>query len=243
MEFTTTELWLTLLHTAATIISSITGFGGMLLFFGLGSFLLPDVKVLLFLSAISGWFKVLTSAYLFRADIQWPIVRRTLLYGFPFTAVGAYLNGFISSRLFQLLIGAFILLFLLSRSFPPHRRPRLTLQSPALAPSLGVWGFISGLVGAGGPIIVAIMQALSLPKRAFVATLQLLFLISISIKGPFYYHVPSPYTDNLPLISLFIVLSILGSFIGKALNDRLSESFFQKLVITLLFISAINLLL
>ncbi len=105
----------------------------------------------------------------------------------------------------------------------------------------GVWGSVSGLVGAGGPILVSLVSTFHLQKNALVATMQALFFFSTLVKIPGYLTIENSITD-IRFLFVMVVIGIVGTRIGKWLHDRVPEQLFQKVVLGLLALSAMKML-
>jgi uncharacterized membrane protein YfcA len=240
--FSQSEFLILAIYSVVFIISGVTGFGGMLLFLGITSFLSFDIKSLLFIAFVGTLAKSIYSAYLFRENIQWKEIRKILLFAFPFVAIGGMLTTQVPSDFIGKIIGGFILVYLSWKFFGKSRE---NFKLPVWGFRLWsiCWGFFSGLIGAGGPIIVSLLNTLKLNKKEFVGTLQVLFTGAILIKLPLYYQIESPYSNNLKLIFAIILISFLASFLGKKINNYLPEKLFQQIVMGLLFITGMKMLL
>jgi len=240
--FNQTELLILIIYSFAFTVSSATGFGGMLLFFGISSFLEVDIKELLFVSFCGAMMKSIASGYLFRENIRWKTVWKILIFAIPFVIIGGMFTTQIPSKFIGKIIGGFILLYLAWKQFGEYREiPQLSVWVTRLWAAS--WGFLSGLIGAGGPIIVALLNTLRLNKKGFVGTLQILFMVSILIKLPIYYQIESPYSQNIPLIASFVILALITSILGKKINNHLPEKLFQQIITGILFITAVKMLL
>jgi len=235
-----TEILIFLTYTLSVFISGMVGFGGFLVFFGLMAFAGVESKELLFLGTGAALVKCISSAWFFRNDIPWSVVKKVFLIALPLVFVGGMLTNALPAQTLRQLIGGFTLVYVTWRVFG---RNKGTGQISRLETSVwaGTWGFLSGLIGAGGPILVALMNRLKLGKAAFVAALQTLFIGSLLIKAPLYYPIESAYSKNFTLLSMLCIAGITASYVGKHLNNKIPQKAFERTVLGLLFITGLKL--
>ena len=100
-------------------------------------------------------------------------------------------------------------------------------------------GLLAGLVGTGGAIRGITLAAFQLPKEIFIATSALIDLGVDSSRAVVY--VSNGYFDRqyMVLIPFLIVISILGSYIGKVILKYTSETVFRYLVLSIVILTSI----
>ncbi len=104
-----------------------------------------------------------------------------------------------------------------------------------------VAGFTSTIAHAAGPIVGLFLFSQNLGKSLFVGSVAWTFTLINLTKLPFYIGVGLIQKDVL-LFDLFLVWLIpIGSFLGKWMHHRVSESVFNRIILVLTFIAGIQL--
>ncbi len=100
--------------------------------------------------------------------IEWPHVRRILLFGLPACAAGAYGYTLLAGGTIALLIGTFLILSVPLRRWLVHANysvgPRVERGAGA------VFGFINGGMTGTGTVLIAILMAAGVQGPALIAT-------------------------------------------------------------------------
>ncbi|MBS1624466.1 MAG: sulfite exporter TauE/SafE family protein [Bacteroidetes bacterium] len=221
----------TLLALIAEVIGTIGGFGSSMFFVPLASFFF-DMKSVLGITAIFHVFSNISKLVLFRATIDW---RVALAFGIPsviFVILGAWLTTVISFRFDQLVLGIFLIVF----SSILLARPAFRLQ-PSLATSTvggGLAGFLAGFVGTGGAVRGLCMAAYDLEKNLFVGTSAAIDLGVDVSRAVIYTESGYVSGTGYQLIIALIVVSVLGSYIGKLLLQKIDQENFRRIVLLLI---------
>ena len=100
-------------------------------------------------------------------------------------------------------------------------------------------GFIAGLIGTGGAIRGITLAAFNLTRDSFIATSALIDLGIDSSRGVVYYLNGYVHKDDLYLLPMLLMASILGTYIGKKILERMSEKQFKQTVLVLVLITGI----
>lgn len=97
-------------------------------------------------------------------------------------------------------------------------------------------GFIAGFNGTGGAVRGISMAAFNLHKNVFIATSAAIdFGVDISRSVIYIDH--GYFTkDMIYLIPFLIIVSFIGTFIGKKLLNKINETIFKKIVLALVLI-------
>jgi hypothetical protein len=111
----------------------------------------------------------------------------------------------------------------------------------ALAAGLSA-GFCSTIAHAAGPIVSLYMFAQDMGKVLFVGTVAWTFTLINLTKLPFYLGVGLIDPAVLQLDLLLVWLIPLGSFMGKRMHDRVSETLFNRVILVLTVLAAVQLL-
>ena len=100
-------------------------------------------------------------------------------------------------------------------------------------------GLIAGLIGTGGAIRGITLASFNLPIQTFIATSAIIDLgIDIS-RGFVYYSNGFVHKHDLYLIPFLLVTSIIGTFLGKKILNKISEEKFKSIVLILIFITGV----
>lgn len=175
-------------------------------------------------------------------SIEWRSLRWLLLGFLPFTMLGMMLLGSFSEPVLRALLSFTLGAYLVRVWFFP-RWSASGLDSP-----LGAWlsglgaGFLQGLLGTGGPVLVMYLSEIDLSKERFRATLLLLLCLSnlsrILVAAPagmFSHQVLQIGWKAIPLVPL----AMWG---GSWVHGRLNEAVYRKGVQFLLLGSLLALL-
>ena len=126
-----------------------------------------------------------------------------------------------------------------------HRdRPQMAAgRERRLAPFAGfVSGMTNGSLGASGPVVGSFLLAIGLRGKEFVFAISLVFLFQGVIRDSVFL-VNGQYTGPFLLTSLaLLVPALVGQQFGLRLRGRLDAKMFQRILLTVLGISALNLL-
>jgi uncharacterized membrane protein YfcA len=100
-------------------------------------------------------------------------------------------------------------------------------------------GFIAGLIGTGGAIRGITLAAFQIEKNTFIPTSAIIDMGVDSSRLLIYIYNGFIQTNFLYMIPALILISMLGSWIGKKILIQLSESVFQKIVLGVIFTLAL----
>lgn len=103
-------------------------------------------------------------------------------------------------------------------------------------------GFCSTIAHAAGPIVGLYIFAHGLGKSLFVGTVAWTFTLINLTKLPFYIGVGLIQPDVLQLDLVLVPLIPIGSYLGKWMHHRVSESLFNRTICVLTVLASIQLL-
>lgn len=228
---------------------SIFGFGGGLITVPLVSLVLgvKDTVTLILL------FQFCTGLLIFktRHTTAWKValpITIGMLVGIP---VGVYSLTVLSETLLRRFLAVFILLFLVRMQFFPNLSfgPNRTLegrfqQEFIFATLIGVaFGWVQGMLGSGGPIVVMYLLAVLPEKAAFRSTLIYLGFASQVVRVVASLSVGLITAPLLNLALPILPFFLIAIFAGQYLQHKIPENYYQIAVRLILFGSAISLLL
>jgi len=159
----------------------------------------------------------------------------------PCGVLGAVLYSTIDGAWLSRLLGGFLLIAVPSRRWLKARGMRVTL--PYFPLIGGVFGFLSSLVGAVGPVLSPFFLGYGLMRGAYVSTDALCTVGSYLTRGLVFQRY-NLMTESTVTVGLYIgIIMIAGAWIGRKLLDRLSEAAFLRLIETLLIVCGLQMLL
>lgn len=215
----------------AEIIGTIGGFGSSLLFVPIASYFLDDFQSVLGVTALYHVCSNISKITLFRKGFD----KKLILYiGVPsvvFVIVGSLLSKYIDSEVSEKILSAFLILMsvllMIFRDFTIKTNISNCLTGGSLS------GFFAGLVGTGGAIRGVMLTSFQVEKEIFIATSAVIDLAVDSSRAVVYNYNGFVHRHDLYLIPILLVVSIVGSYIGKLLLNRIPELIFKYLVLSL----------
>jgi len=178
------------------------------------------------------------SVWIYRKNIHWESLRVLL----PGVIVGItltyFLINFISNTAVSLTVGFLAIILVLDSFFNKLiKRPKKIIH-PLLGAFLGVvGGFSSFIIHSGLPPIAMYLFPLSLSRQTFMGTVAVFFGITNIIKLIPYFILGLFDKEILRLTICFIPITFFGIFIGKLINNKISDKiFFSIIYITILIL-------
>jgi hypothetical protein len=221
-------LLFSLLALVAEIAGTISGFGSSVFFVPVAS-LFFDFHSVLGITALFHIFSNLSKIVLFRKGVDWKIV---LYLGFPavvFVSAGAVLSKYLNSSWLESALGFFLIIFSLVFLIARDLKIRPTQLNSVLGGAFS--GFIAGLLGTGGAIRGMTLAAFNLNKEVFIATSAIIdFGVDLS-RGVVYFSNGFMHWHDLKYVGILVVISFVGTYIGKKVLERISEGDFKKIVL------------
>ena len=222
----------TVLALIAEIAGTISGFGSSVFFVPIAS-LFFDFHSVLGITACFHLFSNISKIFLFRKGFDMKLV---LYLGIPaviFVSVGALLSKYVNSTYLELGLALFLMLFSAFFMFAGDK-----IFKPTKLNSIAggvVSGFVAGLLGTGGAIRGMTLAAFGLTKEVFIATSALIdFGVDLS-RGAIYFSNGFVHLNDLPYIGILLVVSVLGTIIGKKILVNISEDRFRSIVLIAIF--------
>ena len=185
----------------------------------------------------------------YRRDVVWPHLTRLL----PATAAGVIVATFAmktrwlqSNDSIKLVIGLVILAIVLYAYWDRWRKKNIEPAQGEL--HLGVMiatGLLAGsltmIANASGPLMILYLLASGLPKKDFLGTGAVFFLIVNAFKIPFSHYLGLITPGSIGLDLTLFPLVVLGAFAGKWLVDKVPQKPFERITLALTLVSALNL--
>lgn len=209
--------------------------------FGLGIFamtFLPHFMPSLPAAAtVSTLFSCVTSSYngfRYRRRVVYRTAIPMLLAAFVSIPVAVYFSVMVSGEIFQILLGAVLVLLSLYFLFFSHRiHFRATPLGGALAGTAG--GVLNGLFSTGGPPVVLYLSNALSDKDAYFATIQFYFAVTNL------YSVASRVVSGIVTgeILLYALVGIVGCMLGDAVGKRVFDRLNAKMLKTVIYLGMI----
>ena len=148
----------------------------------------------------------------------------------------------VNDRQAQGLIGAIILglvvMQLIRRKWGGHEAE----HGAWFAPAIGVLaGFTTLVANAAGPLMVVYMLAMRLPKRDWVGTSAVFFLLLNLFKVPFMIDLGFIHATSFAFNVWLAPVVLAGAWFGRKLVMKIDQQAFENLALALSLIAGLNL--
>ncbi|MBO0594824.1 sulfite exporter TauE/SafE family protein [Nesterenkonia sp. E16_7] len=198
---------------------------------------------------------------MYRRTVDWVLLRRLIWPVLLGVAVGTVFLGLASDAAVRRVIGAILLgllVFTLLRRRRDQRRQggRLGRQGQreqvrshsagSRAAGFGYgWlgGFTTMVANAGGPVMSMYLLAKRLDVKTFLGTAAFFFFAVNLVKVPFQIGLGLLNTEILGVVLVLVPLVVVAAFLGRWIAGRISQTVFERLVLGLTALGAVNLLL
>lgn len=180
----------------------------------------PTALVLnILVSGISFYF------YFREKQFDWKLFYPFALASIPFSFLGGIIT--IETRLYKIILATVLIVAVLRLlgAFGKERTPLRPLNLPLALLIGAVIGFLSGLIGIGGGIILSpVILLLGWGNMKQTAAVSALFIFVNSISGLFGFISKGGILPNssLPLVALAVLGGILGGYYGSRKFDTLT---------------------
>ncbi len=218
------------------IIGTVSGFGSSILFVPLAS-LFFDFKLVFGITAVFHVFSNLSKIALFRKGIDKNIVIKLGTPAVIFVTIGALLTTIIPSKQIELVMNiilVFLSIYLIINFNRTIKQSNANLIIGGLAS-----GLIAGLAGTGGAIRGITLSAFQLRKEVFIATSAFIDLGVDSSRAIVYLSNGYFEKEYLFLIPFLVAIGFLGTYLGKLILARTTETIFRYLVLIVIIITSI----
>jgi len=231
----------TLLTTASSAVCTIAGFGTTTISLPILLFFFPIHQAILFIAVIH-WFENIWRMILFRQGINWMLI---LQFGIP-AMIASALGARASIKMPEEILIRMLGIFLLSYAVFIILKPKATLRKRTRNNIIGgsFSGFFAGIIGLGGAIRGAFLNAYNLEKISYIfSTNAISFLIDSSRLPVYWSNGTSLNTMFTWTAILFIPFSLTGTILAKRLVIRIPQRRFRILVTIFLGLAGIKFLL
>ncbi len=225
-----------ILALVAEILGTVGGFGSSLFFIPIASYFL-DFHSVLGITALFHVSSNITKIAFFRKGFDKKVI---LWLGIPavvFVIIGAYLSKFAPTAALE----TGLAVFLISTSVVFLVFKNLNIR-PTTFNSVGggiLSGLLAGILGTGGAIRGIVLTAYRMRTEVFIATSAIIDLGIDASRSVVYALNGYVHVHDLYLIPILLVVSVLGTWIGKMILDRFSEDQFRSSVLVLVLLTGL----
>ena len=223
-----------LLALLAEILGTIGGFGSSLFFIPIASYFL-DFHSVLGVTALFHVSSNLAKIGIFKGGFDKKIALSLGIPAVVFVIIGALLSKYVETKFLEITLSIFLILISLFFLFKKEFQVK-----PTFANTLGggiFSGFVAGLIGTGGAIRGIVLASYNLKMEVFIVTSAMIDLCIDASRSVVYLYNGYMHKDDLYLIPILLVISIVGTFIGKKILLLVSEKQFKSFVLILVFVT------
>ena len=215
------------------IVGTLAGFGAPTLLLPLALFLVdfPSALVIVTVTNIAG---NATMWYVYKPHLNKTILLR---FGFPSVlggVIGALLVSFIPTEAVKGVLGIFLMVYVASSWHTPYLRILPTSQNCIIGG--GSSGFLAGLIGTGGALRGAFLQAFGLRRNEYLATIASIALAVDLTRMPVYVANSLLDVQYYSLMPMFIAVAVIGAFLGRSIVHLMPQHTFRKIILSGVFL-------
>lgn len=225
-----------LLALLAEILGTVGGFGSSLFFVPIASYFL-DFHSVLGITALFHVSSNLVKIGFFRKGFDKKLAVSIGIPAVAFVVVGAFLSKFIETKILEISLAIFLMVVSLVLLIFKKITVKPTLSNSIIGGTFS--GMTAGLLGTGGAIRGITLAAYNLRMDVFIATSAIIDLAIDSSRSVVYSLNGYVHKHDLYLIPILLVVSIIGTYIGKTILTKISEQQFRSIVLTLILITGI----
>lgn len=163
----------------------------------------------------------------------WPLILSVMVG----SIIGTHLLVVYYNHYYKLIVAAAMLLYL------NKERLRLSLTH-AVTKQRGVvtvvMGFLSGLVGGMAnimsPVLIMLILELKLDKKHAIGVMSFCFIANKTLQVLIFGYHGSFTVENSTLIAFFVVISLIGFWIGTKIYERINEKLYTMILNRLLWV-------
>lgn len=158
------------------------------------------------------------------------------------TALGAFLLKNLDPSIIEVALGLLVLLFVLTDQLRRNWQPS-PAQARPLAIGIGIaTGLLNGLAGICGPTLAPYLYTLRLDKNQFVYVINVLFIVLGAFQLVSFWAAGFYTWERVAFALGLIPMSLLGNYLGSRARNHVSQLFFNRLVLFILFVTALDLI-
>lgn len=232
MEIETLILFI-LLALLAEVLGTVGGFGSSLFFVPIAGFFF-DFHSVLGITALFHLSSNISKIALFRNGFDKKLIITIGIPAVLFVILGAFLTKYFDSKLLEIFLAIFLITISVILMIFKNLKLKPTLFNSISGGALS--GITAGLLGSGGAIRGLTLAAFSLEKEIFIATSAIIDLGIDFSRSVVYFSNGYMHKHDLYLAPILLVVSIVGTYIGKKILSRFSQEQFKFIVLLLILL-------
>ncbi len=221
----------------AEILGTVGGFGSSLFFVPLAGFFL-DFHSALGVTALFHLSSNVTKIAMFRKGFDRKLILSLGVPAVISVLIGAYFSQYVISESLEIFLAAFLLVIGVVFLIFQEIRVKPNIRNSLIGGTLS--GGIAGLIGTGGAIRGITLTAFGLPTQVFIATSAVIDLGVDASRSVVYWTNGYVHSHDLYLIPPLVVVSIVGTWVGKWILERVSEERFRRIVLILVMLTGVS---
>ncbi|MCS6974891.1 MAG: sulfite exporter TauE/SafE family protein [Cyclobacteriaceae bacterium] len=228
-----------LLTLLSEILGTVGGFGSSLFFVSVAQFFFPFQAVL----ALTGLLHVFSNTA--KLVFFWRTIDKKLLLWLGISSAvcavaGAMLLRWVELEYAKLVLSLFLIGFSLFMLFTPSFKVNNTLRNAVGGGALA--GFLAGFVGTGGAVRGLVLASFQLEKNMLIGTSAAIDFAVDLLRSLVYLDSNFLPDELLPVLPLLLVAAFGGSYLGKLIVNRISQTLFRKVLLSLVFLLGVLML-
>ena len=222
------------------LIGTSIGFGSSTVFLPLALFFL-DFPSALAITAVFHLFGNLGRLTFFRKNLDWKILKTFGSASVLATIAGALLVSYAPQNFLKFLLGIFLIAFV----FFNYKNPKFSITQNLSNSIAGgaASGFVAGLIGTGGAIRAAVLNAFQLKKEVYISTAAVIAIAVDFTRLPIYIF--SGFLTEKFYADIFILffVALAGSFAGRKIVEKVPQKTFRAAVMVALILFGLKFIL
>jgi uncharacterized membrane protein YfcA len=225
-----------ILSLIAEVLGTIGGFGSSVYFVPMANFFF-DFQSVLGITALYHLSSNISKIVFFKKGFDKKIVLTLGLPAVLFVSIGAYLSQYFDPKILTYILGFFLII--LSLLFLIFKQLKVSAKTSNAIIGGSISGLSAGFLGTGGAIRGITLAAFKMNKDKFIATSAVIDLGVDFSRTIVYYFNGYMHKHDLYLVPILIGVSILGTYIGKKILDKVSQDQFRNFVLFLILVIGI----
>lgn len=229
-------VYFVLLALVAEVLGTVGGFGSSLFFVPIAGFFF-DFHSVLGITALFHLSSNVSKIALFRNGFNRKLIITIGVPAVLFVILGSYLSKYANSKLLEISLSVFLLCISLVLMIFKNLKLKPTVFNSVGGGVLS--GITAGLLGTGGAIRGLTLAAFNLEKDVFIATSAIIDLGIDFSRSIVYFSNGYMHQQDLYLVPVLLVVSIIGTLAGKKILTYISQAQFKYAVLALIFITGV----
>lgn len=228
-----TLLFFVFLALLAEVLGTVGGFGSSLFFVPIAGFFF-DFHSVLGITALFHLSSNISKIALFRSGFDKKLIINIGIPAILFVLLGAYLTKYFDNKILEILLAIFLITISIILMIFKNLKLKPNFFNSVSGGALS--GVTAGLLGSGGAIRGLTLAAFDLKKEIFIATSAIIDLGIDLSRSVVYFSNGYMHKHDLYLVPILLVVSVVGTYVGKKILNRFSQEQFKYIVLALILI-------